>query len=80
MVRISGISGLTLPVGYCTYDPYKVELMWSLLKERLGHDLQNVSAVNGDQEEDSGLAKFLDSDWDMIKANYNTGIQERAEV
>ncbi|MGY5618553.1 hypothetical protein ACXHQ9_15790 [Vibrio cincinnatiensis] len=75
-----GMSGVTLPVGYCTYDPYKVELIWSLLKERLGHDLQNVSAVNGDQEEDSGLAKLLGSDWETIKADYNISVQERAEV
>ncbi|TVK92874.1 hypothetical protein AYJ01_13595 [Shewanella algae] len=75
-----GMSGLTLPVGYCTCDPSKVELIWSLLKERLGNDLQNVSAINGDQEGESALSKLLDSDWDTIKAYYNTEVQEPAEV
>lgn len=61
-----GMSGVTVPIGYCTYDPIRVELIWSLLKERLGHRLENLFAINGEHENATKIEKLLTSDWDDL--------------
>ena len=38
------MAGLSLPIGYSTYDPVRVEMLWKLLQSRVGFDVSRIEA------------------------------------
>ncbi|QNF25893.1 hypothetical protein FT673_23720 [Aeromonas hydrophila] len=61
-----GMAGITLPIGYYTYDVERVELLWSVIRQRLGSDITFSSLPTNTNKTLEDSYAQLKKDWQSI--------------
>ncbi|WP_322528799.1 hypothetical protein R5R73_03555 [Salinicola sp. LHM] len=57
-----GLGGLTVPIGYSTYDPIRVEQLWKIVRNRFPY-ADSHHNILGQREDTEAVAKLIDTQW-----------------
>lgn len=67
-----GMAGLSLPIGFSTYDPVRVEMLWKLLQSRVGFHVSRIEQILTPRSYDGKLGDLLSAQWpQLIKSDSN---------